>query len=387
MIGTTAGRGHSAPTIAQTRLAKQMLGLPLHRKFRELLGAYPVRIDTVVRTFGPGLGAEYGRCYLLRMARGLIFLLLVAGIAFLASPFVVTSLALDNRGVAIPGRIHYKRENIRVRYSGWGRTADATIEYTIPETGEVTFFDVHPSLQQYDAMHINQPVQLRYLMRDAVPAWPMTGVLWAMHALPTVRLINPQVISLLEIMSTPGVVRGIEILSGLLTLYILWRITRRKLLAWLVAAGVIGALSMFVYSFPHPAPPPLVDVRRGVGTIVTINRITRLFSGPRQRGSIAAQPVDVVGVEIVAEEMVEPVLAIDLIDSGSVPGLREKSTVPVTYEAQSPRTAYIDGGSRTFAGRNIRGAVLDGFLNATVLLGGVAVALCIGKVFKRLTSR
>jgi hypothetical protein len=38
VIGTTAGRGHRAPTIEQTRPVKQMLGLPLHRKFRELLG-------------------------------------------------------------------------------------------------------------------------------------------------------------------------------------------------------------------------------------------------------------------------------------------------------------------------------------------------------------
>jgi hypothetical protein len=38
-IGTTQGRGHRAPTFEQTRPAKKMLGLPLHRKFRELLGA------------------------------------------------------------------------------------------------------------------------------------------------------------------------------------------------------------------------------------------------------------------------------------------------------------------------------------------------------------
>jgi len=36
-IGSTAGRGHRAPTLEQTRPVKRMLGLPLHRKFRELL--------------------------------------------------------------------------------------------------------------------------------------------------------------------------------------------------------------------------------------------------------------------------------------------------------------------------------------------------------------
>jgi Domain of unknown function (DUF4338) len=37
LIGTTAGRGHRAPTSEQTRPVKQMLGLPLHRKFRAIL--------------------------------------------------------------------------------------------------------------------------------------------------------------------------------------------------------------------------------------------------------------------------------------------------------------------------------------------------------------
>jgi hypothetical protein len=36
-IGTTQGRGHRAPTFEQTRSVKQMLGLPLHPKFREML--------------------------------------------------------------------------------------------------------------------------------------------------------------------------------------------------------------------------------------------------------------------------------------------------------------------------------------------------------------
>ena len=36
-IGTTSGRGHRAATLEQTRPVKQMLGLPLHRKFRGLL--------------------------------------------------------------------------------------------------------------------------------------------------------------------------------------------------------------------------------------------------------------------------------------------------------------------------------------------------------------
>ena len=38
-IGMTRGRGHRAPTFAQTRPLKRMLGLPLHRRYREILSA------------------------------------------------------------------------------------------------------------------------------------------------------------------------------------------------------------------------------------------------------------------------------------------------------------------------------------------------------------
>lgn len=38
-IGMTQGRGHRAPTFAQTRPVKKMLALPLHRRYREILSA------------------------------------------------------------------------------------------------------------------------------------------------------------------------------------------------------------------------------------------------------------------------------------------------------------------------------------------------------------
>lgn len=38
-IGETQGRGHRAPTFEQTRSVKKMMGLPLHRRYREILCA------------------------------------------------------------------------------------------------------------------------------------------------------------------------------------------------------------------------------------------------------------------------------------------------------------------------------------------------------------
>jgi hypothetical protein len=76
---------------------------------------------------------------------------------------------------------------------------------------------------------------------------------------------------------------------------------------------------------------------------------------------------------------------VDLIDRGSVSGLKEQATVAIQYEARFPRTAYIDGARRTFPERNLSGAVLQGVLSLAVLLGFLALVYGIGRAFKRLT--
>src|SRR5204863_5732725 len=83
----------------------------------------------------------------------------------------------------------------------------------------------------------------------------------------------------------------------------------------------------------RPTPAPSLDVRRAAGHVKSIGRIDKLFSGSRSRGVLADQPVDVVGVEFVPEGSTEPVVAVDLIDRGSVQGLTEHSAVTLRYEA------------------------------------------------------
>ena len=89
--------------------------------------------------------------------------------------------------------------------------------------------------------------------------------------------------------------------------------------------------------------------------------------------SIADQPIDVVGVEFIPEGRTEPVVAVDLIDRGSVPGLKEGSTAPIRYESESPRTAYLDGATRTFPSRNIPRSHCARRTVVGVLLGVLAV--------------
>ena len=126
---------------------------------------------------------------------------------------------------------------------------------------------------------------------------------------------------------------------------------------------------------------------RATGHVKSIGHIDKLFSGRRSRGVIADQPIDVVGVEFVPDGMTEPVVAVDLIDRGSVPGLKEGSTASIRYESDSPRTAYLEGATRTFPNRNIRGAMVQGGLSLACCLACLAIAQFIGSAFKRLIAR
>jgi hypothetical protein len=66
--------------------------------------------------------------------RGLIFLLVGLLLALITLPFVMTSHALDEHGITIPGRVHHKSESVRVDYTDWELSRDISIEYVVPET-------------------------------------------------------------------------------------------------------------------------------------------------------------------------------------------------------------------------------------------------------------
>src|SRR5439155_8341649 len=140
-----------------------------------------------------------------------------------------------------------------------------------------------------------------------------------------------------------------RVAAGFAVLLLLWRITRSRLLGWTAAIGFLAVLGfLFVNDFPRPTPPPSANVKPAGGRVKSIGHIDKLFSGRRTRGVVADQPIDVIGVEFTPEGRTEPVIAVDLIDRGSAPNLKEGSTVPIRYEAQSPRTAYLDNATRTF---------------------------------------
>jgi hypothetical protein len=78
---------------------------------------------------------------------------------------------------------------------------------------------------------------------------------------------------------------------------------------------------------------------------------------------------------------------VDLIDAGSVSGLARNSTVQIQYEADSPRTAYIQSATRGFVSRNLSGMAVQGVLSLAVLIAFFAVGQWIQRAFGRLVRK
>jgi len=314
------------------------------------------------------------------MLRSFVLLILLCGIGLVVAPFLVSSLYVDQRGVEIPGRVVYKRETIRTNYSTWTRSLEASIQYDLPKGAGVSFFTAFLNPERYDSLHKGEVVKLHFLRQQDIPDLPFTKVLWQMRAIPTVRLADQQTFSRVKELFTARVIFICEAIAGFAVLLWIWHLAGWGGLPWVIAAlVVVGVVMSEIHDFPKPTPQPSKNILHSTGRIKSIERIDRLFQGSHERGILADQPVNVVGVEFVPAGRTEPVVAVDLVDANPGARLQENSNVEIAYEADSPRTAYLQEATRTFLHRNLMGAV-----NTAVLsLLTVAVLLFLGKLIGR----
>ncbi len=315
-----------------------------------------------------------------------IVLLLLATVLVL--PFVLSSLYIDQRGVIIPGRVAYKREDVVVRYSKFERSSEVTIEYSKPDGSGVDYQKVQVSPAEYDAKHIGQAVSLHYLRPQDLPDVPLIQSLRRAQLLPMVRLADHQSFSGLRQLFTGRVSRLTFVVGGVAVVLLLWRIARIPGFAWACGFCILAGITVGTLGeFPQPLPAPTLAVRHAIGTVKELDRIDKLFSDTHQRGWETFQPVQVLGVQFTPEGRTEPVLAVDLIDEGSVPGLKEHSSVPLDYEASSPRTAYIAGATRNFPRRNMTGVGLQALACVAVSLLLLLAGLLLRGGYRRLTNQ
>ena len=209
-----------------------------------------------------------------------------------------------------------------------------------------------------------------------------------MGILPVARLAGRGTFSGLEAFLHGAARRVLDWILAAAVLLFVWRLAGWPFFGWAVAVCCVAAFAaLLLNDFPRATPAPVADVRQATGRVTGVSQIDRIFEGRRSRGMDTEQPIQVVGVEFVPAGRTEPVLAVDLIDSGSVPGLKTNAELAIDYEAASPRTAHIRSATRSFPARNLRGIAIESALGLGIIVGFLAIANWIGRALNRLLLR
>lgn len=308
--------------------------------------------------------------------RLILRLLVLGGLALLVLPFLLSSLLLDSRGVPVTGLVVAKNEYVTVDYSSWQHHFVADLQYQPPDEAGVAFFKAQVPEDQYDALRRGDVLPLRYLLRRDVPDLPGLRTMRNMHLLFFARLANERTwTGLANMAGRAGVTAYVAIAVALGLL--MWRILHLRGFAWAALAGLLCVMLVFyIGRFPRPTRAPQRNVRSATGTVKTLERWTILFRSKSDRSShkwVADQPIAVAAVEFIPEGRTDAVVAVDLLDDGSLPGLAERAPVNIVYERAAPRVAQIQGARREFAERNAWGLVSQMFtlgVVVAVLWGG-----------------
>jgi hypothetical protein len=108
--------------------------------------------------------------------------------------------------------------------------------------------------------------------------------------------------------------------------------------------------------------------------VTQLSKVTEILETDQSAGVDAIQPYEIVELQFVPEGRTEPVLGVDEIDSGSVPGLVKGAAVEIEYQASNPRIARINGGSRTFPRKAYLALAQEGgeYFALLAILAGIA---------------
>ena len=317
--------------------------------------------------------------------RFLLFLLICV---LLISPWLVSSICIDTRGVTVPGVVAKKQEEVTVKNSAWTRSATVTVQYDPPgEQSPDTVFTKLP-LERFDSLRVGSPIDVHYLKASDLPNYPGVKPLREIHFVVVARLAERTTFSGLREIFDAATVRVLAIIAGAIALVVLAVKGKLPGLGWVVAGCVVMAAAYLLQlSLPTVTPEPIGQRATAMAKITTLERIDRLFDTSRSRGTPAKQPVQVVAFTFVPSGRTEPVVAVDQIDDGSMAGMALGDTVEVTYEIAQPRTARINGGTRYFEKRNLIGLAYD----AVTLVGAIVVMLLIAKAvgawFRKLIAK
>ncbi|MBC8076253.1 MAG: hypothetical protein H7Y32_09290 [Chloroflexales bacterium] len=124
---------------------------------------------------------------------------------------------------------------------------------------------------------------------------------------------------------------------------------------WLAAIFVIYMAGAALYvgsGWPPPAPGGPREA--AVATVRDTHRVDRVWGGQNSTPEDAVQPYDIVELEFVPAGAAGPVIAVDLVDTGSTPGLAKGARLPIHYSVADHRWAQLDTAARTYYWKNLR---------------------------------
>jgi hypothetical protein len=139
-------------------------------------------------------------------------------------------------------------------------------------------------------------------------------------------------------------------------LFWMWRGSPGKGFGWVLLFSMALTTATLYQRVPRPGPQPSGRQGHATGVVRSVRTVDQIWaSWSPNGGSIGgqgiSQPFQMVDVEFTPAARAESVHALDRVDLGSVPQLREGAAVPVTYPLADPRAAWMSVGSRDYGRR------------------------------------
>lgn len=290
---------------------------------------------------------------IVRSVFGLAFLML------LLTPLLGPPLYAEVAGAVAPGSVAAKREVIDVAYGSWTRRLFVDVRFRPAGSDEPEVSQIAVDLATYDQLRAGDSVRVRYAPN---------ATLRQIRGLTSARLATQLPLASFVARLGGGAIALFAAIA--VWLLLLWIWSKRRS-GWLALALFVSMFAEVLYAESGwPGPAPAGPFAGSTATVQGVHQVTRIWQSRRRSGEEAAQPYSIVELAFVPQGMADPVVAVDLVDAKSVPGLEKGGTVPISYSLRDPRWARIDGATRTYYWKNLRGLGLIGLgIGALILLG------------------
>ena len=257
------------------------------------------------------------------------------------------AIAIEVSGVNVPGVVTARHERILVRAGVWNRQLEiearsasslTTNDEAATERGAL--IAVEPEL--YDKLRVGDTVELRYVALSVLNGLPNNSF---------ARLTAQPPLGTLTASARPLLPYVLSAVLWLVLLF-LWAKWRSDWIAALLFILMVGGGLYIGSGWPPPAPGG--PRAAAIATVRDMHRVDRVWGGRRTEAEDAVQPYDIVELEFVPSGASGPVVAVDLVDANSVPGLAKGARLPIHYSVEQHRWAQLDAAARTFPWKNMR---------------------------------